>query len=100
MMSIIEENDKKAATNNKRIHPVTGYSDTENMWQKLANIEKDVVPSMNKYPNKKSQFIVQVHDKIFRLKKNPAYTGKLDLPILPDMVPDPEGEPETASQGD
>ena len=58
MMSIIEENDKKTASNNKRIHPVTGYSDTENMWQKLANIEKDVVQSMNKYPNKKSQFIV------------------------------------------
>ena len=54
MMSIIEENDKKTGQNNKRIHTVTGYSDTENMWQKLANLEKDPVPNMDKYPNKKS----------------------------------------------
>ena len=57
------------------------------MWQKLANLERDAAPNMNKYPNAKSQFILQVHDKIFRLKKNPAYKGKLELPILPDMVP-------------
>lgn len=26
--------------NNSRIHPVEGYSDTENMWEKLWNLEK------------------------------------------------------------
>ena len=34
-------------------------------------------------PNKRSQYIIQVNDKIFKLRKNPAYTGILDLPELP-----------------
>ena len=31
-----------------------------------------------------------MQDKVFKLKKNPAYTGPLDLPVLPDLHPDPE----------
>ena len=69
MMSIAGEGDAtpaspsakdKAAQNNKRIHPVTGYGDSENMWQKLASMERDNVPNLSKYPNNKSAFIVQV----------------------------------------
>ena len=54
MMSIIEENGKNTGQHKSRIHSVTGYSDTENMWQKLANLERDPMPNMEKYPNKKS----------------------------------------------
>ena len=31
-----------------------------------------------------------MQDKVFKLKKNPAYTGPLNLPVLPDLHPDPE----------
>lgn len=48
---------KISSATNKRIHPVTGYSDFENMWQKIGNLEKDL-PHTNKYPNKRSQFII------------------------------------------
>ena len=67
MMSIIEETvskpesdakKDKAAASNKRIHPVTGYSDSENMWQKLVSLERDNVPNVSKYPNNKSAFTI------------------------------------------
>ena len=100
MMSIIEESqtkpqtkDKTKGDNNKRIHSVTGYSDSENMWQRLGNLERDNAQNTNKYPNNKSTFIIQVQDKVFKLKKNPAYGGPLNLPVLPDLNPDPETEP-------
>ena len=79
----------KEKFNRGRIHPVQGYSDQENMWTKLANIEKDSLSTATRYPNSKSQFIVQVHDKVFKLRKNPAYTGALDLP---ELKPDPAEE--------
>jgi hypothetical protein len=31
---------EETTKNNSRIHPVEGYSDTENMWEKLWNLEK------------------------------------------------------------
>jgi len=31
-----------------RVHPVPGYSDTENMWVKLCNVEKNQ-PVENKH---------------------------------------------------
>lgn len=40
-------------TNMSRGHPVPGYSDTENMWFKLCNVEK-VHPVDNKYQNDQS----------------------------------------------
>ena len=76
----------KEKLNRSRIHPVPGYSDSENMWQRLANIEKEAIPNPNKHPNNKSLYTIQVQDKIFRMRKNPAYTGPLNLPELP---PDP-----------
>ena len=49
---------EKEDKSKKRIHPVTGYSDTENMWQKLACIERDNVPNVSKYPNNKSAYTI------------------------------------------
>lgn len=69
-----------------RIHPVSGYSDTENMWQRLANLEKDTISNATRYPNKKSKYVLQVQDKVFKMRKNPAYTGPLNLP---ELQPDP-----------
>ena len=80
-LKVIKEKTGRANIDKKRIHPVTGYTDSENMWMKIGNLEKDL-NNTNKYPNKRSQYIVQVNDKIFKLRKNPAYTGILDLPEL------------------
>ena len=42
-----EDEEKKArdmaAKYARRIHPVPGYSDTENMWEKMLNLEKTPV---------------------------------------------------------
>lgn len=49
-----------------------GYSDTESMWEKIWNMEKsDAAP--NKYPNSRSEFIINVNDKQFKIKKNPLF---------------------------
>lgn len=69
-----------------RTHPVAGYVDSENMWQRLLNVEKDTIPTTSRYPNNKSKYMVQVHDKIFKMRKNPEYKGPLNLPVL---QPDP-----------
>jgi hypothetical protein len=37
-------------TNMSRVHPIPNYSDTENMWVKLCNVEKPH-PVDNKYQN-------------------------------------------------
>jgi len=59
-------------TNLSRVHPVPGYSDTENMWVKLCNIEKqDVIK--NEFKNDKSLVSLQVSDRLFKVKKNPFY---------------------------
>jgi hypothetical protein len=42
------------------------------MWEKLWNIEKaDVPPS--KYNNFRSEFVINVNKKQFKIKKNPLY---------------------------
>jgi len=69
-----------------RCNPVPGYIDSENMWHKLGNLEKDLNSNVTRHGNKKSVYTVQVHDKVFKLRKNPAYTGPLNLPVL---QPDP-----------
>ena len=66
-----------------RVYPVPGYNDSQSMWHKLGNIEKDPIPTSAKYPNKKSLYLLQVQDKVFKMRKNPAYTGPLNLPELP-----------------
>jgi hypothetical protein len=55
-----------------RVHPVTGYSDTENMWVKLCNVEKNQ-PVENKHQNGNSLVTIQVNDKVLKLRKNPLY---------------------------
>lgn len=59
----------------KRIHPVHGYSDSENMWEKLINIEKcsSCPPIPPRDQNNKNQYTIAVQDRIFKIKKNPYY---------------------------
>lgn len=65
---------RSAANNNPRIHPVDGYPDTDNMWEKVWNLEKTDTPVM-KHVNHRSEFLFQVNDnnKQFKVKKNPHY---------------------------
>ena len=65
-----------------RVHPVPGYGDGENMWQRLINLEKETISNVAKFPNNKSTYTIQVQDKIFKMRKNPAYHGPLNLPEL------------------
>ena len=45
------------------------------MWVKLMNIEKqDYVPT--KFPNDKSLVMIQVSDRIFKLRKNAHYKNE------------------------
>lgn len=53
-----------------RVHPVSGYSDSNNMWVRLCNIEKSE-PNTNKYVNHRSPVVIQVSEKAFKVKKNP-----------------------------
>ena len=45
---------------NKRIHPVKDYSDTENMWEKLVNLEKCATcpPTQHKYTNNRNRYTI------------------------------------------
>lgn len=80
----------------KRIHPVNGYSDHENMWQKIANIDSPSFTNTNKHQNKRSMLLCQVSEKVFKLKKNPLYPESM----LPRMEPVVEAEEETPVPGD
>ena len=35
----------KEKLNRNRVYPVPGYSDSQNMWTRLGNIEKDPIPT-------------------------------------------------------
>ena len=52
-----------------------GHSDTENMWEKLLNLEKVAVcPQLPpRYQNNKSRYSIAVQEKVFKIKKNPCY---------------------------
>jgi hypothetical protein len=80
----------------KRIHPVNGYSDHENMWHKIANIDSPSFTNTNKHQNKRSMLLCQVSEKVFKLKKNPLYPESM----LPRMEPVVEAEEETPVPGD
>lgn len=69
-----------------RVHPVVGYTDSENMWHRIVNIEKEHLSNVTKYPNNQSTYMIQVQDKVFKMRKNPAYHGPLNLP---ELQPDP-----------
>ena len=77
---------KEKLSRSTRSHPVPGYADSENMWHRLVNLEKDNVANVTRHPNKKSLYTIQVQDKVFKLRKNPIYTGALNLP---ELEPDP-----------
>ena len=58
---------------NSRIHPVIGYPDNENMWEKVWQLEKGDTYT-TKYPNHRSEFLFYVNDsKQFKVKRNPLY---------------------------
>ena len=50
----------KEKLNRGRINPVPGYNDSENMWHKLQNLEKESIPNPNKYINNKSVYSIMV----------------------------------------
>ena len=54
-IKIVEE--KRAELYAKRIHPVNGYNDAENMWHKIANIDSPSFSNSNKFQNKRSMFL-------------------------------------------
>ena len=56
-----------------------GYNDTDNMWVKLCNLEKMGQEPPQKHLNDRSCIQIQVHDKVFRLKKNPFYNNQSKL---------------------
>lgn len=90
------DDEKRAELYAKRIHPVNGYSDHENMWHKIGNIDSPNFINTNKHANKRSMFLCQVSDKVFKLKKNPAYPDhllpRIEVPNeqLPEESPVPE----------
>ena len=57
-----------------RIHPVAGYPDTENMWEKVWSLEKSQDSYTTKYPNHRSEFLFYVNEsRQFKVKQNPLY---------------------------
>jgi hypothetical protein len=67
-----------------RIHPVEGYPDNENMWERLWNLEKaDAMPSL-KHLNHRTEFLFYVNEsKQFKVKKNPHYRRILKELTIP-----------------
>ena len=53
-----------------RVHPVIGYTDKENLWEKIWNMERTDAPP-SKYTNNRSSFYLQVEGKQLKLKRNP-----------------------------
>jgi len=64
---------KKPRDPMSRIHPVPGYPDSENMWERVWNLEKpDTLTT--KYPNHRSEFLFSVNEnRQFKVKRNPLY---------------------------
>ena len=91
------DDERRAELYAKRIHPVNGYSDQENMWQKIANIDSASFTNTNKYQNKRSMVLCQVSEKVFKLKKNPLYPESL-LPKMQEPIA--EADDETQAHGD
>ena len=80
---INEEQDRQTATTPEaakkprdpmsRIHPVPGYPDTENMWEKVWSLEKGDT-YQTKYPNHRSEFLFSVNEsRQVKVKRNPLY---------------------------
>ena len=70
------------------------------MWTRLGNIEKDPIPTQSKFHNKKSCYLLQVQDKVFKMRKNPAYTGPLNLPEMEEPEPDEVLSPDAIVEED
>jgi hypothetical protein len=54
---------------NSRIHPMPGYSNTENLWEKITNLERTEMPP-NKHSNHFSEFVITVNERQLKLKRN------------------------------
>lgn len=66
------EGQDKEVNKNSRIHPVPGYSNTENMWEKIWNLDKPDLAT-NRYPNHLSEYFLHASEKLLKVKKNPLY---------------------------
>ena len=75
ILSPEELEEEKAKKAQKRIYPVEGYYDHENMWEKLINVDKcgTCPPSDHKLSNNRNRYVIAVQDKMFKIKKNPVY---------------------------
>ena len=75
ILSPEELEEEKAKKAQKRIYPVEGYNDHENMWEKLINVDKcgTCPPSDHKLSNNRNRYVIAVQDKMFKIKKNPVY---------------------------
>lgn len=58
--------DAQDSRREKRVHPVEGYHDDINMWQKLTSDLLEIV-------NCRSLIMLQVGNSTFRLRKNPLF---------------------------
>ena len=58
------------------------------MWEKIWNLEKPDNP-LNQYPNNKSEFLIHINDKQFKVKKNPNFKPK----VQPECDPIKEEDP-------
>jgi len=68
---------ERARKANKRLYSIKGYSDHENMWEKLLNVEKCAICPPTKYPNSRHEYTTCVEGRVFRIKKNPYYSTHL-----------------------
>ena len=67
------EASKKPRDPMSRIHPVPGYPDSENMWEKVWSLEKGDT-YQTKYPNHRSEFLFSVNEsRQVKVKRNPLY---------------------------
>jgi|LauGreDrversion4_2_1035121.scaffolds.fasta_scaffold28711_4 hypothetical protein len=70
---MIEAPDAEKHPSNSRIHHVDGYSDTENMWEKVWSLERQEAPQF-KNLNHRSEFLFNVNEnKQFKVKRNALY---------------------------
>ena len=94
LLEVVEKQDSAENLKKKsRIHPVTNYADSVNMWEKLFCLEKEE-KNVTRYPNGRSMFTIQVSERIFKLKKNPLYQNNTKLIQLLKSVVSEEQETE------
>ena len=66
---------ERTAKKESRVHPVEGYTDKENMWEKLWNLDR-ADPPPNKYPNNRSKYFLVVQDKSIKARRGGSSPSK------------------------